>query len=1493
MKGNAAMPKYSVKKPFTILVAVILVLVLGFVSLTGIQTDLLPAMNLPYLLVMTTYPGASPEQVEADVTQPLENALSVLNGVKNVTSQSNENYSLIFLEYQDDTDMDSAMVKASTAVNQLGDALPDMASTPTLMEISPDMMATQYVAVDYDGMDIYELSDYVSENVLPQLERVDGVASVSTTGLVEKSVQITLDQDKIDAVNDKLLVKVSDRLADAKKELDDNKKKINDGLKELDDAQAQLDAGKSELNTQKADVTTQLRDAITELDKQIPELEKKIADLKTDIDDANRKLEDAKNADTTLPEVTLPIDDALFASCKQILAAWDPQYNANELPANLAEAKGSTAKMGAMVNAIERATQNINSTAAAENLLESGMDVAQSAAYLDAQYTALTGRIQALDAEIAGLEDDKAAAEGDEAQQQAIQAQIDAKRAEQAGYQKILDDNAPRRARLTELNGCLTTLSTTSTALNNATVLLQARQQAEAGLNEGMKPLQQTLNETVQALNDQLTKAQEILTQLNDQRAKMESALASLGDPAVDPAMADVAVQLLLSGSEAQLQLGEFQISSGRTQLEAGKTQLEAAQEEYDSAREEALKNANLDQLLNMATLTQLIAAQNFSMPAGYIDGGAGDDNRYIIKVGDAFADADELKNMVLCNIDGIGDVRLADVAEVEMTDNADDAYAKVDKNRAVLLSIYKSSTASTSTVSNAANAAMEEMMAETEGLHLTPIMDQGDYIKLIVNSVLSNLIEGAILAIIVLALFLKDLRPTIVVAISMPLSVLFAIVWMYFTGITFNILSLSGLALGVGMLVDNSVVVIENIYRLRGRGVPAPRASVQGARQVAGSIVSSTLTTICVFLPLVFTTGMVRELLSDMAWTITFSLLASLIVALTVVPCAGSTVLKKQKDIKHPWFDKALNGYEKLLRFCLRRKAVPLTLAIVLLGVSIWRVATMGVVMIPDMSSNQLTVTVNVPDDTAKEDAFTTADSVMDAIMTVDGVDTVGAMSGSPNSMVMMAGSSAAADNTTFTYYVLLGDKAPKAKAVEQEIYDKTANLNCEIDVNSNGMMDMSALSGSGIEVDLYGNDLDDLSAAGKQVIEVMNGIDGIVNPTDGQDASDAEVNITIDKDKAMRMGLTVAQVYQQIAAKLTTDTTATTLKAGGTSYTVTIVDKTDTPTLDDIFNMEFETTTTDEDGNTVKETHTLGEFATRTTTAGYTEISRENGSRQLSITSETAEGYNTTLISRELEPKLAELQLPDGVTAELAGETTQVTEMLGQMAKMLALALLFVYFVMVAQFQSLLSPFIVLFTIPLAFTGGMLGLMATGEQLSLISLMGFLVLMGVVVNNGIVFVDYANQLRIGGLERSDALVATGRTRMRPILMTTLTTVLAMVTMLFGTDMASEMSTGMAIVIIGGLSYATLMTLFIVPVLYDLFYRKPPVNIDVGDDGMDDLPDDAAEFAAEFAARRAAENAAEAPAEEKRRPDLSRAAHAPAENETPNEGKEADHDAE
>ena len=1453
------MPKFSVKKPFTILVAVILVIVLGFVSLSGMQTDLLPNMNLPYLLVVTTYPGASPERVESDVTQPLESSLSTINGVKNVTSQSNENFSMIVLEFEDDTDMDSAMVKASTAINQMGDSLPDLASAPTLIEMSPDMMATQYVAVDCEGMDIFELSKYAEEEIIPNLERVNGVASISTTGLVEQTVQITLDQDKIDEVNDKLLVQVSDRLADAKKQLDDAEAEVQDGLSQLNKAQAELDSGKAELETQKKSITDQLRDAVEQLNEQIPALEQKISEMGDQLTKAQNQLDGLKADPSQLPELKISLSSDELASTRQILAQFDPQYNEEEMPADLTEAASDPVKQAAMIASIDRATASINGMVGS---LTGGMTIDEASSALNQQIVGLSSQIQECDAQIRQLQQALESA-ADEETRAATQAQIEALQAQKETLEQQLSAAQTQKETLNTLDLALSQLELAKTALNNAALLVQTRQQVENEVNASLDSQRTALEQTIADLNTQIEKGETMLSQLNSQRAQLESALQSMAENPTDPALADMAVQLLFSGTQAQISLGEFQISSGKTQLEAGQTQLDTAREEYESAREEALNNANLDQLLNMSTLAQLIGAQNFSMPAGYIEGGEGDDNEYILKVGDAFSSVDELGDMILCNIDGIGDVRLRDVANVEMVDNADDAYAKVGKNQAVLLAIYKSSTSSTSSVSKASNAAMEAMMEENPRLHLIPIMDQGDYIELIVKNVLSNLIEGAIFAVVVLALFLKDVRPTLVVAISMPLSVLFAIVLMYFTGINLNILSLSGLALGVGMLVDNSVVVIENIYRLRNRGLPAPRAAVQGARQVSGSIISSTLTTICVFLPLVFTTGMIMDLLSDMALTIGYSLIASLIVALTVVPCAGSTVLKKQKEIRHPWFDRLLNLYEKALRFCLNCKPVPIALAVGLLVFSVWQVIHMGIVLIPEMSTNQLSVTVEMPENTAKEDAFATADAVMDQLIAIDGIETVGAMSGGAATGAiagMSTGSST--DNTRFVYYIVLNDEGGKNQAaIRQQIADRTADLPCEVKTSSGGMADMSSLTGGGLQIDVYGNNLEDLLTASEQVMEMLSHVDGLTEISNGQEESDAEVRIVINKDKAMRLGLTVAQVYQEIAKALTTDSTFTTLTVGSDTYDVSIVDNTRTPNLDDIFDLEFETTATDEDGNTVKETHRLGEFASRRTGESYASISRENSSRYISVTSTTMEGYNTTLISRDVEKEMQNLNLPAGCTAEIAGESIQVNDMVQEMVKMMALALAFIYFIMVAQFQSLLSPFIVLFTIPLAFTGGMLGLLIAGEQLSLISLMGFLVLMGVAVNNGIVFVDYANQLRIGGLGRTEALVATGRTRMRPILMTTLTTVLAMTAMLLSTDPGSEMGKGMAIVVIGGLSYATLMTLFIVPVLYDTFYRRPPVNVDVGDDGLDDLPDDAAEFAAAFAERRRAQTGEPQPA--------------------------------
>ena len=315
------------------------------------------------------------------------------------------------------------------------------------------------------------------------------------------------------------------------------------------------------------------------------------------------------------------------------------------------------------------------------------------------------------------------------------------------------------------------------------------------------------------------------------------------------------------------------------------------------------------------------------------------------------------------------------------------------------------------------------------------------------------------------------------------------------------------------------------------------------------------------------------------------------------------------------------------------------------------------------------------------------------------------------------------------------------------------------------------------------------------------------------------------------MRLGLTVAQIYSELSGKLTDSKDATTLTTADETYQVTIVDDTEKLTEDNLMAYTFETTTQDEDGKSVKEEHKLSEFAKVSEGASVSSINRENQERYISVTADTMEGYNTTLLSRTVEDKLGDYDTPEGYRIEIAGESTQVMSMMHDMLLMITLAIIFIYLIMVAQFQSLLSPFIVLFTIPLAFTGGFLGLMLTGEDLSMIAMMGFLILAGVVVNNGIVFVDYVNQLRLEGVEKREALVETGKTRMRPILMTALTTILAMMTMALSKDASAVMSRGMVIVSIGGLAYATLMTLFIVPVMYDIFFRRELKKVDLGDE--------------------------------------------------------------
>lgn len=813
--------------------------------------------------------------------------------------------------------------------------------------------------------------------------------------------------------------------------------------------------------------------------------------------------------------------------------------------------------------------------------------------------------------------------------------------------------------------------------------------------------------------------------------------------------------------------------------------------------------------------LGNILMAQNFNMPAGYITEG---EEQYLVKVGEEYASLEELENTLLMHmdVDGVGDVRLSDVADIALTDNAGESYAKVNGNDGVVLSFQKQSTASTATVSQRINSAIAQLQEQNPGLHITPLMDQGDYIDMVVGSVLSNLLWGGLLAIIVLIFFLKDAKPTFIVACSIPFSLMCAITLMYFTDVTLNIISLSGLALGVGMLVDNSIVVIENIYRLRSLGVPASKAAIQGAKQVSGAIFASTLTTICVFLPIVFTQGISRELFTDMGLTIAYSLLASLVVALTLVPAMGAAVLKNTKEKSHRWFDAFVEGYQRLLGWALRHKAPVLSGVTALLAISIFLTTQMGTAFIPAMDSPQMSAILTMPRGAAQQDAYAMADTVMERIAAVDGVETVGAMSGGSGMSSMMGGSSSGG---SITYYILLSDDRTATNAdVSAAIEAQVADLDCTVEVQES-TMDMSALGGSGVELVITGRGLDEMNAIADDLRGILRGTEGLVDISENSVTGNPETRITVDKYKAMQHGLTVAQIYSELAAELKAENTATTLTLDGTDTPVVVVKPAgQAPTRGNIMDHAFTVTNAEGEEETVR----LYDIAAKQETDSVSSINRENGARTMSVSAGVDARHNIGLVSRELEKKLADYELPEGYTVEIAGENETINSAMTDLVKMIALAVVFIYLIMVAQFQSLMSPFIVMFTIPLAFTGGLLALWLTGSELSIIAMLGFLILAGVVVNNGIVFVDNINQLRLAGMDRTEAILETGRTRIRPVLMTALTTILAMSTMALGIGDGAEMTQPMAIVTIGGLTYATLLTLLVVPVLYDIFRKKP-----------------------------------------------------------------------
>ncbi|MCM1058456.1 MAG: efflux RND transporter permease subunit [Firmicutes bacterium] len=1386
------MSKFSVKKPFTVLVMVIAIIILGVVSLSSMTTDLLPEMNLPYMIVITTYPGASPEKVETAVCEPMERALGSVSGVKNVYSMSYENYGIVQLEFVDGTDMDSAMVKVSSSLDAVESALPDECGTPTIMEISMDMMASVYLAVAYEGMDIQETSRFVEDTVIPYLERQEGITSISSIGLVENSIVVELNEEKIQELNEKILAKADEAFEEAAEQMDEAAKQLEDAEKTLEDSKQEMASGQKELNAGK----------------------KELEEGKQGLEDGKKELETQR--DTTFQKLAETKRDLLTAKT------------------NLESMKTSLTTNLAMVQQID----------AALTRMQLGTDIVTNA---PGKYDGLMG-LGASWRTVSG---------SDSGPDEATKAEVRKLRTDYLNSDVIrLLKNSDDQGALAAVTAAITTLETTDWTVPGNYSTVYTNLQIVAGSTSTLSGMLNALTGGLDSIAYEKT-VNENLQQINNGLAQVNAGLVEVEKGELEAAMGFAEASGQISMGEYQMVMMETQLNTAQEQLDSGKDSLEDAEkqiqdgwkeyydalENFEIQRAEVLRSANADQLLDINTLAQLIYAQNFAMPAGYVDDR--EDNSWLLKIGANFESVEELADVELVYMEGIGDVRLKDVADITVIDNADASYARLDGNDGIILSVFKGSTAGTNEVSRNVEKAVAQLTEEYPGLSVMTLVDQGDYITMIVNGVLQSMIVGAILAIVVLALFLKDVKPTIVVAVSIPLSVLTALVLMYFSGISLNMMSLSGLALGIGMLVDNSIVVIENIYRLRTKGVAAARASVQGTKQVAGAIIASTLTTVSVFAPMIFTTGTVRELMMPISLTIIFTLCASLLIAMTVVPATGSTLLKNSSEKQHPWFEKIQDAYGKLLEFCLKVKVVPLAIAIGFLVFSIWAVVRMGIVMIPEMTSNQIQIAVQMPEDAEKDTCYEMADQVMDAILTVDGVKSVGAMSGGAMSLVASTAGSGSSDFTSYSFMVITENEdagEDEVKRICADIVSKTSDIGCQVSV-STGMEEMSTMMGSGLSINVYGSDLDTLTDITEDIMEMVDGIEGFTDISNGQEEPDQVIHLILNRDAAMRQGLTAAQIFAEISSSLSETATAATVTVDGVEMEIVVKDIREPLTRENILDYNFEKQATDENGNSITEDHPLSEFAEIRIEDGVQSIQRENQSRYMTVTASVEEGYNATLLARELEPLLEQYQLPSGYSFDSVGESDTVNQMIVEMMKVILMGLAFIYLVMVAQFQSLLSPFIVLFTVPLAFTGGLIGLLLMSEPLSVMGMMGFVVLLGTVVNNGIVFVDYTNQLRIGGLERWDALIATGKTRMRPILMTALTTILAMASLLFGDDLSSQMSRGMAIVVAGGLAYATLMTLFIIPVMYDILFKKNPVNVDIGRENLDDVPDDAADY--------------------------------------------------
>jgi hydrophobic/amphiphilic exporter-1 (mainly G- bacteria), HAE1 family len=813
---------------------------------------------------------------------------------------------------------------------------------------------------------------------------------------------------------------------------------------------------------------------------------------------------------------------------------------------------------------------------------------------------------------------------------------------------------------------------------------------------------------------------------------------------------------------------------------------------------------------LSQSDVVQMIQANNLTYPGGVIEN---QDEKLSLRI---IGKTDSIEALQLLPIsieqtrEGINIVSLKDVATIEKVKKEAASLARQNGKESLLISIQKEGSANTQEVSEAVRDKLSSFEKEYRDMTFTISSDQGEIIEKSVSNVTKALLYGGLFAIIVIFIFLRSASSTFIVGLSIPFSVVVAFILMYFANITLNIMSLGGLALGVGMLVDNSIVVIENIYRHLSLGKHRREAAIEGTKEVAGAVTASMLTTIAVFLPVVFVGGFVGDLFKELALTVTFSLLASWIVALTVVPTLAALLLNPNKVKKQ----KHLHAYRRILAWTLKHRFITLLVAFSILIGSLALAPKVGTEFLPTQDEGIFTVEVTLPEGATMERTLAVVEEIEKEANTFEDIETITATIGTGDQL--QASYSGVGENSATVTFKLVDreERKKNTETVMNELKEKIENKDLEGSFNYNLSNSMQAISGEAnvIDILIVGKDRETVKQYTNELKTRLKEVDSITTVTDSIEIGKPEFHFVIDKEKAFQYGFTTAQVASFVN-KLVQGEVATKLSENGVEIDVRVITDQRAQSKEALEN----TTILSPTGIEVK----LKEIGDIQRTEGPVTIVRENQQDVVTVKARFS-GKTMGTISSDIQKTIQEMKQDlnideDVYNIKLAGGAEMMEESFADLSIAMLLAVVFVYMVMASQFESLLHPFTIMFTLPLSITGVILGLLITGYSFGITAFIGIIILVGIVVNNGIVFVDYTNQLREKGLSVYDALIEAGATRLRPILMTALTTILGLFPLAIGTGEGAEIQAPMGVAVIGGLCTSTLLTLIVIPVVYSI----------------------------------------------------------------------------